>query len=435
MPKLIRLMSHNYYSNAEKFLAAVKEQNLDAKDTVFVFPSNAKDGNKKKKGLYDRYSDKKTVRQKGVLRTASVLADVGMPTLDLPTVGLNPMEKEDLETPQEAQKAVTDLWKAAGFGKNIVIAAASRIEKIVDEGAESKEISTSNPREDDDLQNKDLLLASYYTAQMALLGDFLGSEKKLEDFQVDVFVPNDNGREPTRGKRNFTETYPELAAAFKAGEAAKENLAANSRTVESETPSTQLEVDKWFLPKASKTEVDSNITQLYNQQEKDRRWKTAKAILISIFSLGILAVWAYRQWKKEKDEELIQPVEMKPVTMAALSEYRREVLAASKTDLGEDPATKDISELEMAQGKPKRAFASHQDKAHAEQSPDSPVTFLVTKHHAQYLGLFSNAMQKNITKLDATTYDTVAKLSSARATEDKQKLSLSFSRRGEASSA
>lgn len=98
-------------SNFKKFCK--DEKIADPKKAVFIFPGN--DGHHG--GNNSLFSIKSGG---GLAKAADELGNAGIATLSLPTVGV-PQLSPGQAVPKLASDAVADLWKAAGFGLNIVL--------------------------------------------------------------------------------------------------------------------------------------------------------------------------------------------------------------------------------------------------------------------------------------------------------------------------
>jgi hypothetical protein len=97
----------------DKLDAFCKDKGVKAENAVFVFS-----GNTSHHGTGVSLYSKKSGA--GLAEAAGMLSDAGRPVLSLPTTGIASVT-DQASIPDIAKQAVADLWKAVGFGLNIVL--------------------------------------------------------------------------------------------------------------------------------------------------------------------------------------------------------------------------------------------------------------------------------------------------------------------------
>jgi|GEM_PF-4218515 len=109
---------------------------------------------------------------------------------------------------------------------------------------------------------------------------------------------------------------------------------------------------------------------IYERQEKNRRWKTALAIFVGIITLPtiILPILSYFLWQYAKNNELMHKIEMSPNEYAALKKIRQ-TLAPPR--------------LVYENKKPKKVIIT------ADKNPNKKAMFYMDKYQASRLRFFA----------------------------------------------
>lgn len=180
--------------NFESFTRFCKQYQIDPEKTVFIFPGNP-----------SHHSANQTLYSKkaggGLAHVAYELGEHGIPTLSLPTTGMNGIE--DDKSKLLAEHAVADLWRAVGFGLNIALPVRSQTNN---QYFDNRLMNCNEKLEPsfwggiETISNKSL--GNYYLEQLNLLSEFLkdGKSHSYQEFLHEGEVARslmDSGQQPS----------------------------------------------------------------------------------------------------------------------------------------------------------------------------------------------------------------------------------------------
>lgn len=263
--------------------------------TGFIFPCHrlANSDTLRLIKLYDNYYDatatenvtvngevKKTLLS-GLPGTANLLSRLNMPVLGLPIIDM-PESKENIDDAvmQQAIDAITKLWKAVGFGIDLLYPDV---------------LSTHFA-----LSRTDLISALYLN-ELNILSAFLESKASIDDFCY-LEQSNNNGRLHIIPIENASPLPP---GTKKLNDIFIE--AYNEGLKERQKPEHQR--DPWYQKK-TKPEPKSNdylhYQKTYHRQKKELFWKKALYILATVAAMMLLGLpWlVFKPWYQKKAQEL-----------------------------------------------------------------------------------------------------------------------------------
>jgi hypothetical protein len=366
---------------------------------VFIFPSNPSHHT----STTTLYNIKKGG---GLAKLAWDLGEQGIATLGLPTTGMrNPPDKATLAF---AKEAVADLWKAAGFGMHLILPIRPSFKHPQSGATYFKQTLSAKPGFEPsfwgDLEpTPNPELAAYYFEQLELLKTFLAADLDKKPLIDPVFM--NAFQEGLSAKQAVTPpAWFQKPSTLKKQVRREAQEQRQAEEVKTEKLPTLQEPRSNAAAQPLLQEPRGTYATLYQAQEKARFWKTALAITVGLVTLPtvILPLLSYFFWKRAKENELIQKIEMTPEAYAEIKMTRQ---ALRPPEFKKDNAQKPHKEI-------------------VQQASDQGLTYYLDREQARRLRFFARRE-----KTEALRPDELAMLKQSKEESIKLKSSLSLALR------